>query len=167
MSDATHGSAAASGTDLQLGDDLGWSLAVLLRSYRERVTEALGEFPHGNRGYETMAEVLRSTRPSQLALANHLGIDRTVMTYLVDDLEKEGLVERRPNPTDRRQRLIVATESGRELVENACRRVVDAQEELLGTLDDDERMALRRLLNKAAAGTGDDVDDPCEVADEA
>ena len=167
MSDATHGRAAASVPDLHLGDDLGWSLAVLLRSYRERVTDALGEFPHGNRGYETMAEVLRSTRPSQLALANHLGIDRTVMTYLVDDLEKEGLVERRPNPTDRRQRLIVATDRGRALVENACRRVVDAQEELLGTLDDDERVALRRLLNKAATGTGEDVDDACEVADEA
>ncbi len=167
MSDATRGRPSAPGPDLQLGDDLGWSLAVLLRSYRARVTEALGEFPHGNRGYETMAEVLRSTRPSQLALANHLGIDRTVMTYLVDDLEKEGLVERRPNPTDRRQRLIVATDRGRALVENACRRVVDAQEELLGTLDDDERVALRRLLNKAATGTGEDVDDACEVADEA
>ncbi|MDQ2661644.1 MAG: MarR family winged helix-turn-helix transcriptional regulator, partial [Actinomycetota bacterium] len=105
--------------------------------------------------------------PSQLALANHLGIDRTVMTYLVDDLEKEGLVERRPNPTDRRQRQVVATDRGRELIENACRRVVDAQEHLLGTLDNDERTALRRLLNKAAAGTGEDVDDACEVADEA
>ena len=77
------------------GDRFGWSLAVLLRTYRERVSEALGAFPHGTRGYETLAEVLRGTRPSQLALANHLGIDRTVMTYLIDDLEQDGLVERR------------------------------------------------------------------------
>jgi MarR family transcriptional regulator, transcriptional regulator for hemolysin len=161
MSDAMRAGGAAS--DLDLGDDLGWSLAVLLRSYRDRVTEALGGFPHGTRGYETMAEVLRGTRPSQLALANHLGIDRTVMTYLVDDLEKEGLVERRPNPTDRRQRQIVATDLGRELVETACRRVIDTQNELLGTLGVDERRTLRRLLNKAAVATGEDVDDPCEA----
>jgi DNA-binding MarR family transcriptional regulator len=151
---------------LDLGDDLGWALGVLLRGYRDRVKHALGDFPHGTRGYETMAEVLRGTQPSQLALANHLGIDRTVMTYLVDDLEREGLVERRPNPADRRQRMVVATDAGRELVETACRRVVEAQDELLGTLDGAERSSFRRLLNKAAVGTGEDVDDPCEVADE-
>lgn len=145
-------------SELDLGDDFGWALAVLLRSYRDRVSEALGEFPHGPRGYETMAEVLRGDQPSQLALAKHLGIDRTVMTYLVDDLEEAGLVERRANPTDRRQRQIVATDRGRELIENACRRVVQAQDELLGTLDGDERLALRRLLNKAASATGDRAD---------
>lgn len=149
-----------------LGDDFGWALGVLLRTYRDRVASALGDFPHGPRGYETMAEVLRGTQPSQLALANHLGIDRTVMTYLVDDLEREGLVERRANPADRRQRLVVATDAGRELVERACRRVVDAQEELLGTLGADERVALRRLLTKAAVATGQHVADPCDVADE-
>jgi len=154
------------GESVDLGDDFGWALGVLLRGYRDHVKDAVGEFPHGTRGYETMAEVLRGTQPSQLALATHLGIDRTVMTYLVDDLENDGLVERRPNPADRRQRQIVATDRGRELVESACRRVVEAQAELLGTLDGDERAALRRLLNKAAAGTGEDVDDPCAVADE-
>jgi len=151
---------------LDLGDDFGWALGVLLRSYRDRIAAALGEFPHGPRGYETMAEVLRGTQPSQLALANHLGIDRTVMTYLVDDLEREGLVERRANPADRRQRLVVATDEGRALVERACQRVIEAQDELLGTLGADERVTLRRLLNKAAIATGQDVDDPCQVADE-
>jgi DNA-binding MarR family transcriptional regulator len=165
MSDTTRTDAPLPALDL--GDDLGWALGVLLRGYRDRVKRALGDFPHGPRGYETMAEVLRGTQPSQLALANHLGIDRTVMTYLVDDLEQEGLVERRANPTDRRQRMVVATDKGRELVETACRRVVEAQDELLGTLDGPERTAFRQLLNKAAAGTGEDVDDPCEVADEA
>src|SRR5204862_8339718 len=39
---------------------------------------------------------------TQLALAQHLGVDRTVMTYLIDDLEAAKLIERRPDPTDRR-----------------------------------------------------------------
>ena len=78
--------------------------------------------------------------------------------------EKAGLVERRANPTDRRQRQIVATPRGRDLVEGACQRVVLAQEDLLGTLAPDERVALRRLLNKAATATGEDLDDPGELA---
>ncbi|WP_430645056.1 MarR family winged helix-turn-helix transcriptional regulator [Agromyces sp. GXS1127] len=153
-------------TSLDLGDDFGWALGVLLRAHRDRVQEAIGDFPHGPRGYETMAEVIRGTQPSQLALANHLGIDRTVMTYLVDDLEADGLVERRPNPADRRQRLVVATPRGQEVISGACSRVVAAQDLVLGALDPAEREALRRLLVKAAVGTGGDVDDPCEVADE-
>ena len=153
-------------SELDLGDDFGWALGVLLRSYRDRVSEAVAEFPHGSRGYAVMAEVFRGAQPSQLALANHLGIDRTVMTYLVDDLESAGLVERRANPTDRRQRQITATPRGRELVKGACQRVVQAQADLLDTLGPDERVALRRLLNKAALATGDDLDDPCEVAAE-
>jgi MarR family transcriptional regulator, transcriptional regulator for hemolysin len=151
-------------SELDLGDDFGWALGALLRSYRDRVTEAVREFPHGPRGYAVMAEVFRGEQPSQLALATHLGIDRTVMTYLVDDLEQAGLVERRANPKDRRQRKIIATPLGRELVVGACERVVQAQEDLLGTLEPDERAALRRLLSKAASTTGDDLDDPREVA---
>jgi DNA-binding MarR family transcriptional regulator len=157
MSDArpaAGGTEPVDTTGLDLGDDFGWSLAMLLRTYRQQVSAALGDFPHGPRGYETMAEVLRGDRPSQLALAKHLGIDRTVMTYLVDDLEEAGLVERRANPADRRQRQVVATDRGQELVGRACLRVLQAQDELLGPLEAEERAALRRLLNKAASATG-------------
>jgi hypothetical protein len=63
--------------------------------------------------------------------------------------------------------MVVATDRGRELVETAIRRVVAAPDEQLGTLDGPERTAFRQLLNKAAVGTGEHVDDPCEVADEA
>ena len=38
------------------------------------------------------------------------------MTYLLDDLEKAGLIERRPDPADRRARRIAATASGRRLL---------------------------------------------------
>ena len=35
------------------------------------------------------------------------------MTYLLDDLEQAGLIERRPEPADRRARRVVATDAGR------------------------------------------------------
>jgi MarR family transcriptional regulator, transcriptional regulator for hemolysin len=147
---------------ISAGDDFGWALGVLQRTYREAVTPVLGDVPHGPRGYQTLAEVVFHEQPSQLALANHLGIDRTVMTYLVDDLEAAGLVERRPNPADRRQRQVVATPEGRRTIEALCQRVVEAEDALLGALDLDERATLRRLVNKAACGL--DAADPCEVA---
>jgi MarR family transcriptional regulator, transcriptional regulator for hemolysin len=141
-------------------EDLGWALGSLLRSYRERVGPLTEDVPHGARGYQTLCEVVRGEQPSQLALATHLGIDRTVMTYLVDDLVDAGLVERRQNPSDRRQRQVVATAKGRRLVSRTCRKVAAAEEEVLGSLDTRERDALRRLLAKAAGVDGRTSHDP-------
>jgi DNA-binding MarR family transcriptional regulator len=143
------------------GEDFGWALGVMLRAYREAVTPVLGDFPHGPRGYQTLAEVVHGEQPSQAALASRLGIDRTVMTYLVDDLEAAGLVERRPNRDDRRLRKVVATPRGRRAIEALCQRVTEAEDALLGGLDADERATLRQLVNKAACDI--DGDDPCEI----
>jgi DNA-binding MarR family transcriptional regulator len=131
-------------------DDLGASLGALLRTYRDRVAPTLGDFPHGERGYQTLCEVVREDQPSQLKLANRLGIDRTVMTYLIDDLADAGYVERRPSPTDRRRRQIVATPAGRNAIDALRRLVERAEQEILDALDADERELFRRLLDKAA-----------------
>lgn len=141
--------------------DIGRELGVLLRAYRERVAPLLAAFPQGTRGYQALAEVVRGGHPSQLALANHLGIDRTVMTYLVDDLEKDGLVERRANPEDRRQRQVVATPKGLRAVTETCQKVRDAEDGTLALLSRKERTALRSLLSKATAFSADPLDDPC------
>ena len=145
MSEATHTSRSA---------DLGWALGVLLRTYHETVAPPLRDFPHGARGYQTLCEVVRGEQPSQLALANRLGIARTVMTYLIDDLVAAGLVQRRANPADRRQRQIVATHRGRAALIALCAQVVDAEGTMLRALDEDERGQFRRLLVKAAGGSG-------------
>ena len=146
-----------------VADDLGWGLGALLRGYRRRVTEAIGDFPHGARGYQTMCAVVGGDHPSQLALAGDLGIDKSVMTYLVDDLVEAGLVERRPNPADRRQRQIVATDHGVRAVAELCRRVEAAEEDLLGRLDPDERADLRRLLSKATGPAPGHTAEACAV----
>lgn len=145
-------------------EDFGWALGVLLRSYRDLVTPHLDDIPQGPRGYQALAETVLGEPPSQLALAGRLGLDRTVMTYLVDDLERAGLVERKANPDDRRQRQIVATERGRALLAERCAFVESAEDRILAALDPEERAAFRHLLRKAAAG-GDPGLDPCVEAD--
>jgi MarR family transcriptional regulator, transcriptional regulator for hemolysin len=147
--------------------DYGWHLGVLVRAYQSSVTAALEDVPHRLRGYWTLREVARGTQPTQLALATHLGIDKTVMTYLIDDLAKEGLVDRRPLPSDRRVRKIVATAEGELLLAAVARRVHTAEESVLGALDSRECAAFRTLLRKVAC-TAQAVDqevDPCRSAD--
>lgn len=149
--------------------DLGWSLGVLLRGYQVALGSALDSLPHGFRGFQVLHAVAGGDHPSQLALAADLGIDRTVMTYLIDDLVAADLVERRPNPQDRRQRQVVLTDSGaRRLAE--CEAVVGhAEEHALSALDPQERATLCGLLRRAAQGARDTgVDrDPCRIVQEA
>lgn len=147
--------------------DFGWHLGVLLSGYHSLVVTALGDFPHGPRGYQTLATVVRGDQPSQLALATHLGIDRTVMTYLIDDLVNAGLVERQLNPADRRQRKVVATAEGVAAYTELARRVREAEDKLLGALEPAERQVLRRLLRTVACDVRniEPVMDPCEAAE--
>jgi DNA-binding MarR family transcriptional regulator len=99
-----------------------------------------------------LTAVVQGEQPTQLALAAHLGIDRTVMTYVIDDLAAAGLVERKLNPADRRQRKIVATAKGMRALRQLQRRVAQAEEEVLGALDEAERAAFRELLGKIVRG---------------
>jgi DNA-binding MarR family transcriptional regulator len=149
--------------------DFGWHLGVLGAAYQRSVVTVLGDFPHGPRGYQALAAVLHDEAPSQLALATHLGIDRTVMTYLIDDLVQDGLVERQLNPADRRQRRIVATARGSATYAEFEQRVRAAEDALLGSLGAVERQALRHLLHRVACDLRDiePAIDPCEVAERA
>ncbi len=87
---------------------------------------------------------------TQGALATRLGIDRTVLTYVIDDLEKAGLIERRPRPRDRRARRIVATEMGRKVQAEGEERMAEAEAHVLGGLPEDQREAFRDFADRAA-----------------
>lgn len=131
-------------------EDFGWTLGVLVRNYQNASTAAMGEFPHGARGYQVLVAVVSGEQPNQLALAQHLGIDRTVMTYLVDDFVKAGIVERQLNPADRRARIVVATGAGLAMLADLQRRVATAEDAVLGALAAEERELFRSLLRRVA-----------------
>lgn len=144
----------------------GWSLAALLREWSARVDAAADDLPQGTRGYQLLTAVVHGDLPSQAALATTLGIDRTVMTYLLDAFEDCGLVERQLDPADRRARRIVATDKGLEVLAAMEARVAAAEEELLSGLEPGQRALLRELLERAAVGTGPDAD-PCRTVAQA
>lgn len=135
------------------GENFGWTLGVLIRNYQNATASVTGEFPHGPRGYQVMVAVMGGALHNQLALATHLGIDRTVMTYLIDDFVKAGLVERQLNLADRRARIIVATKKGRVELADLERRVHDAESRVLGALDQQEQEVFRGLLRRIACAS--------------
>ncbi len=149
-------------------DDLGWGLGVLFRAYLKAAERAVEGIPGGPRGYQVLTAAIREPVRNQGAIAAELGIDRTVLTYLIDDLERSGLVLRRPDPADRRSRLVCATEDGRIAWRRRRQAIGHVEAHLLGTLDPAEAAAFRALLRRVAdaAQRLDPVADLCQVVDE-
>jgi DNA-binding MarR family transcriptional regulator len=130
---------------------VGEALARLTHAYAVRAKAVVADVPGGARGLHVLNVVAAGTASSQAALADHLGISRTTMTYLVDDLEGAGLVQRRPDPQDRRNRQVVATDRGRQLLNQLNRGIRQVEDHVFGGLTDEEQETLAGLLHKAAA----------------
>jgi DNA-binding MarR family transcriptional regulator len=134
--------------------ELGWSLHRVSTAFRQSAAGAVADLPGGPRGYQVLVAVVAGAPSSQLALAHRLGIDKTAMTYLVDDMEAAGLVLRRPDPADRRRRQVVATPAGRTALAGARSALREVEDRLLGALDARENAQLRDLLARVARSTG-------------
>ncbi|MDM4762582.1 MarR family winged helix-turn-helix transcriptional regulator [Galbitalea sp. SE-J8] len=145
---------------------LGWSIGVVFRAWQQRVSGALDSVPHAGRGYQIL-ETLRaaSEPPTQAGLAGHLGIDRTVLTYVLDDLVDAGVVERRTDAADRRVRRLTLTAAGRDCLAALDAQVATAEAELFPGLTRRDRDALGALLRRAATGihAGSDPEHACTV----
>jgi MarR family transcriptional regulator, transcriptional regulator for hemolysin len=85
----------------------------------------------------------------QQELGSALGIDRSTMVSLIDQLESAGLAERRPSATDRRAREIAITPKGRRLLQRSRRMISETEDEVLTGLTAAERSELVRLLRRA------------------
>lgn len=143
-----------------LDSDLGWALRVVSGAFRRTATSSVAALPGGPRGYLVLMAVASGPPRSQLALAQQLTVNKTVMTYLLDDLEAEGLLTRQPDPVDRRARQVLITEKGTRALKEARDRLGEAEAQLLADLDPAEEQQLRTLLERVARTAHRDESDP-------
>jgi DNA-binding MarR family transcriptional regulator len=141
---------------------------VVFRAYAKALTAAIGDMPGGPRGYFILSAAVRGQAGSQRSLAERLGVDRTVMTYLLDDLERADLVERRPDPADRRSRHIVATEHGQARWEALRGPVEQAEMRILEALPGESQEAFRSTLCMLAGhvSRSEPTTHPCAVVED-
>jgi DNA-binding MarR family transcriptional regulator len=89
---------------------------------------------------------------TQQALSGTLEMDGTNVVGLLNELEAEGLIERRRSPEDRRRHVVALTDAGAKRLAEAERALVAVEDEVLGALDDGQREVLNNLLLQAARG---------------
>ncbi len=81
-------------------------------------------------------------------LSKHLNLTSPTLTGIVDRLEKIEMVERSPNPQDRRSILISLTKKGLEVIPKIRDALIDANQTFLSSLSKQEESMLREILER-------------------
>ena len=89
---------------------------------------------------------------TQQKLGETMMLDANNCVILLNGLESEGLIERTRDPEDRRRHIVEITPRGRKALESAERELETLEDDVLGSLDADERDRLRDLLARALEG---------------
>jgi DNA-binding MarR family transcriptional regulator len=87
---------------------------------------------------------------SQTELGRLTGMDRATISGVVARLERRDLVLYRPDPLDRRSRIIALTPSGEALLAEAMQRIDRVTDETLEPVGPADRESLRAILQKMA-----------------
>jgi DNA-binding MarR family transcriptional regulator len=133
-----------------LGDDVSFLLARANALSVAEANAALAPLGLKVRAFAVLSLAAADAQPSQRELADFLYLDPSQVVSLVDDLQRRGLVERRPDPADRRANVVVATDAGRRLAAQADASARAAEGMSLARLSEAERAQLAALLRRIA-----------------
>ena len=122
-----------------------WAVSRRMREQTKQEMEPWGIAPSQGRALAVLLSG-GSMRPG--ALAERLRIAPRSATEVVDDLQDRGLVERHPDPDDRRATLVALTDHGRETGAGIKSARAAASERVFASLDPADRATLSRILRK-------------------
>ncbi len=127
-------------------------LAPLLRELIAAEEPVLAAHDISMWGYVVLVALDGSSMRTQAALAAAIGADKTRIIRDLDELQERGLIERTPDPDDRRVRLLAITEAGRALKNAVQDEIQRGEEHWLGELSADERRVFLRALGRLSVG---------------
>ena len=86
--------------------------------------------------------------PAEIAHAARL--PRQTTTFILDTLEKQGLAQRKPHPSDRRRKIIQLTPKGKRLAQNVLDDMLRVETAAMGDMTDAETLSIRTLIHRYA-----------------
>lgn len=129
-------------------DLLAVRLGVAGRLLRTRADAELSDLGIAAPALGALLRLLDGPPPTQAELARRQRVEAPTMCRMVDRLARDGLVERVPDPEDRRATRVVLTGEGRAVAERGNRVVQDLETRVLDVLSPKEREVLAGLLDR-------------------
>ena len=142
--DPEHEEMAASDLEELIGYNLKRAYIIVQNDFRE----ALGANGLSARVFSALSLTVRFPNITQAELARILGIERSGLVAIVDELEARGYLQRTSVPGDRRVQALVPTGEGKDAYDAALERVRTHEAQLFQGLSRDEVETLVGLLKK-------------------
>lgn len=133
---------------------VGFTLSSLGYAVSRRFQATLAPLGLEPREFALLRTIAPQQGASQQAIGEQLQIPPSRMVAFVDALEERGLVERRPNPEDRRARALYLTAAGRKLLAKAFKLASELEAQLCSQLTEVERWALLDALRRVGGQLG-------------
>jgi DNA-binding MarR family transcriptional regulator len=129
-----------------LAERVGYLLSAAHRKSKETLEAVLAPLGLDVHSFAALIVLSELGPGSQQRLAEEMGLSGTMIVQVVDALEREGLVERRRNPDDRRANALYLTPQGTERLRIAMAARGETMTELTAALGEGEEAELRALL---------------------
>lgn len=132
-------------------------ISRLAQGYERTMAENFARFNLGPDEFDVLATLRRSGAPYELnpgTLLSSMMVCSATVTHRLDKLQARGLIERRPDPKDRRAVLVKLSAGGKRLVDRALVAHLALEHDLLQHLSSGERETLARLLRKLGDADG-------------
>ncbi|SLI78503.1 transcriptional regulatory protein for hcr operon [Mycobacteroides abscessus subsp. bolletii] len=100
--------------------------------------------------YAVLTALRDNEARSQASLADAIGADRTRIIAVLDDLQERKLINRQPDPSDRRSNLLSLTPAGRKAVTAVQKAIQDNENRILAGVSSADRGAFLRVLEYLA-----------------
>ena len=139
-----------------LKSTVGYGLAIACKLHRQRAEVLLSEIGL-HAGQEMLLTGLWGNEGiTQTELAEYVQIQPATVTNMLQRLEREGIVERKPDLQDQRVSRVYTTEKGREMEERVQQQWSQLEQESFGGFSIEEKILLRRLLLQVYQNLGED-----------
>jgi DNA-binding MarR family transcriptional regulator len=139
--------------------DLAAMMSPLSRALIDAELPVLREHDLSMWAYTVLLALDERPLRTQAALAESIGADKTRIIGVLDDLQRRGLIERTPDPGDRRVRVLSLTAEGRRVRDSAQAAIQRKEERLLGRLSAEDRQGFLRALQTLATLPPEEITD--------
>ncbi len=125
---------------------IGYLLAYVSQMAQLRNDHALESLDIDSRQFGVLTLIGETEHRSQIAISEHMGLDRTHLVRLIDDLENKGYVSREKDPDDRRFYRLVLMPAGEKALDEAKRLVDQNENEIYEIFSKEERELFHNML---------------------